>query len=92
MVKKDIIRNISSNLGIDEEDIKVIVDSFMREVNEGIGQGENIYLRGFGTFSLKSMKSKIGQDMIRGEQIIIPAQKKLYFKAGKELQERIKKL
>lgn len=92
MIKKDIVRNISTNLGIDEDDIKVIVDNFMKEVSNGISNGENVYLRGFGTFLLKTMKSKVGQDMIRGEQIVIPEHKKLYFKAGKELQEKIKEL
>ena len=90
MIKKDIVRNISKNLGIEEDDIRIIVHHFMKEISKGISSGESVYLRGFGTFALKTMKEKMGQDMMRGKQIVIPAHKKLSFKAGKELQQNIK--
>jgi len=92
MVKKDIVNNISENLGIDRDDVRVIIDSFMDELSVGISNGENIYLRGFGTFQLKTMKEKKGRDMVRGKQIIIPAHKKLYFNPGNRIVESIKEL
>lgn len=92
MVKKDIIDNISDDLGIDKDDIRIIVDSFMQQVSKGIASGENIYLRGFGTFKFKTMKEKKGRDMVRGKTVIIPEHKKLFFNAGSAIVESIKKL
>ena len=52
MTKADIVSNISEQLGIDRADVQATVEKFMKEVIGSLENGENVYLRGFGSFSL----------------------------------------
>ena len=51
MTKADIVTNISDKLGVDKLDVQATIESFMTEVKNSLEKGENVYLRGFGSFS-----------------------------------------
>ena len=53
MRKLDIINQIFLKSNLNKQEIKYIVESFMNEIKESLNNGENVYLRGFGTFELK---------------------------------------
>lgn len=92
MVKQDIVDNISENLGIDSDDIKVVIDNFMKEFKDGISRGENIYLRGLGSFTLKDTKPKKRFNINKGENILIPTKKTINFKPSIEIAKKVKLL
>ena len=52
MTKAEIVANISENSGIEKADVLATVEAFMTEVKGSLEQGENVYLRGFGTFAV----------------------------------------
>ena len=92
MVKKDIVKSISIKLGIDEDDIRIIINTFMDEVTRFISLGNNIYLRGFGTFYIKKIKSRRNFNIRADKNIVQPDKKKLVFKAGKKILEKVAEL
>lgn len=72
MTKIDLVTNISNDLGMDKVDVKIIVEKFMSEIVGSMEQGENVYLRGFGSFVVKKRASKIGRNITKKEPIRIP--------------------
>ena len=63
MTKADIVSNISDQLGIDRADVLATVENFMKEVKASLEKGENVYLRGFGSFIIKTRAEKTGRDI-----------------------------
>ena len=58
MTKAEIVSNISSELGIDRADVQATVENFMKEIKTSLEKGENVYLRGFGSFIIKTRAEK----------------------------------
>jgi DNA-binding protein HU-beta len=58
MTKADIVTNISDKLGVDKLDVQSTIESFMTEVKDSLEKGENVYLRGFGSFIIKTRAEK----------------------------------
>ena len=54
MTKADIVSKISEKLGLEKSDVLSTVEAFMEEVKTSLESGENLYLRGFGTFIIKT--------------------------------------
>ena len=73
MTKADIVSNISDQLGIDRADVLATVENFMKEVKASLEKGENVYLRGFGSFIIKTRAEKTGRDISKNVAIKIPA-------------------
>lgn len=81
MTKADLIDKISKENGIDRKTVHVVVESFMRCIRLSLAaRGRNVFLRGFGTFSIKKRASKKGRDISRNTTVIIPARCVPYFK------------
>ncbi len=72
MTKIDIVTNISKELGVDKVDVKIIIEKFMFEIKGSMERGENVYLRGFGSFVVKKKAAKIGRNITKKEPILIP--------------------
>ena len=58
MTKADIVTKISEKLGIEKGDIQATVEAFMEEVKTSLESGDNVYLRGFGSFIIKTRGRK----------------------------------
>ena len=83
MTKADIVSNISEQLGIDRADVQATVEKFMKEVKGSLENGENVYLRGFGSFIIKTRAEKIGRNISKNVAIKIPAHNIPAFKPAK---------
>ena len=90
MTKADIVSNISKNLGIEKVDVQLTVESLMKEVINSLESGENVYLRGFGTFKPKKRAEKTGRNIKKNTTIIIPAHHIPAFKPAKVFVEEEK--
>lgn len=66
-----------------------VVDGFSDILSEAFAAGQNIYLRGFGTFEVKAKKEKKARDINKGKAVIIPAGRTVKFKLSKQLKNRI---
>ena len=83
MTKADIVSNISDNLGIDRADVQATVENFMKEIKSSLEKGENVYLRGFGSFIIKNRAEKTGRNISKNDAIKIPAHNVPAFKPAK---------
>lgn len=80
MTKAEIVTKISKQTGVDREKVLASVEAFMGIVKESITEGEDIFLRGFGTFTTKTRKQKIGRVITEKRSVIVPEHKIPYFK------------
>ena len=83
MTKADIVAQISEKLGIEKGDVQATVETFMNEVKNSLESGENVYLRGFGTFVVKRRAEKTGRNIKNNTTIKIPAHNIPTFKPSK---------
>ena len=83
MTKADIVTNISDQLGIDKTDVQATVECFMNEIKSSLQSGENVYLRGFGSFIIKTRAEKTGRNISKNVAVKIPAHNIPAFKPAK---------
>ena len=58
MTKAEIVAEIAQRTGLEKVNIQATVESFMEVVKDSLGEGENVYLRGFGSFIIKRRAEK----------------------------------
>lgn len=90
MTKADIVSKISDKLGMEKTDVQATVESFMNEVKGSLESGENVYLRGFGSFIVKTRAEKTGRNISKNTTIKIPAHNIPAFKPAKVFVEGVK--
>lgn len=91
MTKADIVSEIADQTGIEKVDIQSTVEAFMSSVKNSLTEGNNVYLRGFGSFIVKERAEKIGRNISAKEPIVIPAHNIPAFKPSKTFVEKVKK-
>lgn len=92
MTKAELCKRISDKTGYDAQTVLAIVESLMVEVKEALEKGENVYLRGFGSFIVKQRAEKTARNISKNTTIIIPAHNIPVFKPSKELLKLVSKL
>ena len=90
MTKAEIVTEIASKTGIEKVAVQAVVESFMETVKETMVGGENVYLRGFGSFIIKERAEKTGRNISKNTTIIIPAHKSPAFKPAKTFVNEVK--
>ena len=90
MTKAEIVSKISDKLGIEKRDVQATVESFMEEVKISLEGGDNVYLRGFGSFIIKTRAEKTGRNISKNTTIKIPAHNIPAFKPAKVFVEGVK--
>ena len=92
MTKAELTQEISDKTGIDKRTVLTIVESLMTELKESLAQGEEVYLRGFGSFIIKRRATKTARNIWKNTTILIPAHDIPAFKPSKEFIKSISKL
>jgi DNA-binding protein HU-beta len=92
MRKADLINNIHEKTGIPKVDVLMALENMFKEVKESLARGENIYIRGFGSFITKKRAAKIGRNIKKNTAVHIPAHFIPAFKPAKEFIHEVKKL
>ena len=90
MTKADIVTKISDRLGLDKPETQAVVEQFMQEVKNALESGEAVYLRGFGSFIVKTRAEKKGRNISKNVTIDIPAHNIPAFKPAKVFSEGVK--
>ena len=91
MTKADIVNKISGKTGIEKLAVQTTVEEFMKAVRKSLEDGQNVYLRGFGSFVVKKRAQKTGRNISKNTTIIIPAHNIPSFKPSKSFVEKVKK-
>ncbi|WP_116124993.1 HU family DNA-binding protein [Lewinella sp. IMCC34183] len=90
MRKADLVANIADKTGIAKVDVLVSLESFFKEVKGSLAEGENVYIRGFGSFVVKKRAKKIGRHIQKNKAIEIPEHYIPAFKPAKIFVEQVK--
>lgn len=90
MTKADIVNEISKNTGIEKLVVQKTVESFMDIIKDSLAEGDNVYLRGFGSFIVKTRASKTARNISKNVTITIPAHKVPAFKPSKTFTLQVK--
>jgi len=90
MTKADIVSRITEKLGIDKSDVQATVETLMTEVKSSLESGDNVYLRGFGSFIVKARAEKTGRNISKNTSIKIPAHNIPAFKPAKVFVQAVK--
>ena len=90
MRKADLIAKISDKTGITKVDVMITLETMFKEVKESLIAGENIYIRGFGSFITKKRAAKIGRNIKKNIAVEIPEHYIPAFKPAKEFIQEVK--
>jgi DNA-binding protein HU-beta len=91
MTKADIVNEISEQTGIEKLQVQHTVEAFMVSVKSALAKGDNVYLRGFGSFIVKKRAQKTGRLISKNTTIVIPAHNVPAFKPAKTFVGKVKK-
>lgn len=90
MTKADVINEIADKTGIDKTDVQTTVEAFFTVVKNSMAEGDNIYVRGFGSFVNKKRARKIARNISKNTAIVIDEHYIPSFKPSKVFVEKIK--
>lgn len=90
MTKADIVKQIARETGIEASTVLSVVESFMEQVRTAQIAGENVSLRGFGTFLLKHRAEKTARNITKNVSIKVPAHNIPAFKPSPEFLNKVR--
>jgi DNA-binding protein HU-beta len=91
VIKIDVINQIAKKTGLEKRDVKEAVENFFEIVKDSLEKGNNVYFRGFGSFTLKKRARKIGRNITKNVSIVVPEHYIPYFKPAKTFATKVKK-
>ncbi len=90
MTKADIVLKIAKETGVDKATVLSVVESFMASVKDSLANNEEVFLRGFGSFIIKTRKQKIARNISKNTSMVIPEHNIPVFKPAKTFVNSIK--
>ncbi len=85
MTKAELVTKISQQTGVEKAQVSVVVESLMMNIKASLAEDkENVFLRGFGSFTIKHRAAKTGRNISKNTTIDIPAHDIPYFKPANE--------
>ncbi|MBR6746579.1 MAG: integration host factor subunit beta [Muribaculaceae bacterium] len=90
MTKADIVNEIAKRTGLEKATVLATIENFMDVVKDSLANGENVYLRGFGSFIIKKRSEKTARNISKNTTIIIPEHNIPAFKPAKVFMEEVK--
>lgn len=93
LTKRDLVVRISNDTGMIQQDVLKVIQNFLDALTESISKGQTVELRNFGVFEVKIRKARIGRNPNQPtNEVKIPAQPVVKFKAGKEMKAKVLQL
>ena len=90
MTKAEIVSEIASKTGIDKREVLMVVESLMDTIKTTMTNGEEVFLRGFGSFIIKRRAEKTARNISKNTTMIVPAHNIPAYKPAKEFLEKVK--
>src|SRR5689334_20182079 len=85
--KDELIHQVAAKAGLNLKETNKVIDAFTEVVREGVAKGYEVRLMGFGTWNLRSVAPRRVKSIRGGDQIIIPARKRVGFSVGAVLSQ-----
>ncbi|GAB3534332.1 integration host factor subunit beta [Pontibacter diazotrophicus] len=90
MTKAEVISEVADKTGIDKADVQATVEAFFKVIKDSMADGNNIYVRGFGSFVNKKRAKKVARNISKNTSIIIDEHFIPSFKPSKTFIQKIK--
>ena len=90
MTKIELVREIAAKTGLENKDVMVIVETLMQTIKTSMSEGEEVFLRGFGSFIIKHRADKTARNISKNTTVIIPAHDIPAFRPAKEFIDQVK--
>ncbi|MDO5878400.1 MULTISPECIES: HU family DNA-binding protein [Phocaeicola] len=84
MQKIEIVDKISRQTGVGRKEALQVVECFMEVVKDSLSNGENVYLRGFGSFIVKHRAEKVARNINKNISVVVPAHDVPAFKPSRD--------
>ena len=85
--KDELIHQIAARAGMNLKETSKIIDAFTEVVREDVAKGQEVRLMGFGTWNLRDVAPRKVKSIRGGNQITIPARKRVGFSVGAVLSQ-----
>lgn len=92
MIKMEIVNNVAAATGMQKKDVENVVNGVLNEIETSLSNGENVYLRGLGTFKIVVRAKHIAQNIRKRTSVIIPAHKVINFLPSRDLTNNVSQL
>lgn len=92
MIKKDIIEKVSDSTGMTIDQATLVVNATINAITESLSHGQDVYLRGLGTFNVRVRKPKTARNISKNTTIILPERKVIKFKPSIWLNKTVSEL
>lgn len=90
MIRSELVQRLAQdNPELRMSEIEAITDTFFETIVNQLAQGGRVELRGFGSFSTRARDVRNGRNPRTGDTVTVPAKRVAYFKAGREIRERL---
>lgn len=90
MTKAEVVTKIAQKTGLEKADVSASLEAFFKVVKSSMAEGENIYIRGFGSFVVKKRAEKVARIISRNKAIVIKEHYVPTFKPAKVFVEKVK--
>ena len=92
MTKSELIARLAEqNPSLYHRDLEQLVNTVFETITRALEDGDRVELRGFGAFSVRERKARIGRNPRTGEPVNVEAKRMPFFKMGKGMRERLNK-
>ena len=89
MNRSDLIDVLIKETDLNSSDAKKVINIFFDSIKDALAQDQRVEVRGFGSFTVKRYKGYTGRNPKTGEKTDVPGKKLPFFKAGKELKDKV---
>jgi integration host factor subunit beta len=91
MTKADLVEQVAEAIGpgVTKRDCALVVDAFLNAIKQAMIDGEDIEIRGFGTFKVRPRKSRMARNPRTGDAVEVPQRAVPVFKPSKQLRQRV---
>ena len=90
MTKAEIVNEVAKATGIEKIAVQTVIESFMECVKDSLAKGNPVYLRGFGTFTVKHRAAKTARNISKNTTLVIEAHDFPAFKPSKSFIAKMK--
>ena len=90
MTKADIVKEIAASTGIEKQVVLQVVEGLMETIKTSMINGDDVFLRGFGSFIIKHRAEKAARNITKNTTMVIPAHNIPAFKPAKSFVEKVK--
>ena len=89
MTKSELIDVLADRRNLTRKEAEIYVNTILGDIGDELARGGRVELRGFGSFTVKVRQAREGRNPRSGEPVMVPEKRAPFFKAGKELRQRV---